>query len=64
MKVKSISKALAAGFSAGVGAAGVYLQAHSFQVTTEHVAGALGAFVVAGVIAGVATYRAPANAAS
>lgn len=60
--MKRVSKAIAAGVSAGIGAAGVYLQAHSFQVTTEHVAGAAGAFVVAGVIAGVATYQAPANA--
>lgn len=56
-----ISKAIAAAVSAGAGAAAVYLQAHSFSITVEHVAGAAGAFVVAGIVAGVATYRAPAN---
>ena len=62
--MKKVSKAVAAGVSAGLAAAGVYLQANSFQLTTEHVAGALGAFVVAGVTVAATTYFAPANTAA
>lgn len=61
--MKRISKAIAAAVSAGVAAAGVYLQAASFHITTEVIAGAAGAFVVAAVVTGVATYSAPANTA-
>ncbi len=59
--MKRISKAIAAGVSAGVAAAFVYLQSHSFNLTSETIGGAVGAFAATAVVAGVATYRAPAN---
>ncbi len=59
--MKRVSKAIAAGASAGIGAAFVYLQSHSFSLAAEHIAGAAGAFVTVGVTAAIVTYRAPAN---
>ncbi len=59
--MKRVSKALAAGASAGVAAAGVYLQAKAFQLDAESVGGAAGAFVAAAVTVGLTTYFAPAN---
>ncbi len=61
MNLKRISKAIAAGVSAGLGAAFVYVQSHSFKIDTETLAGALGAFAAVGFSAAVVTYRAPAN---
>ena len=59
--MKRVSKAVAAGVSAGVAAAGVYLQARSFQLDAESIGGAVGAFFATGVTVGLTTYFAPAN---
>lgn len=55
MKIK---KALVAGAGAGIGAAMVYLQSHSFKLDAETVGGAAVAFIVAGAPVGWATWRA------
>jgi hypothetical protein len=53
-----VRKALVAGAGAGLGAAIVYLQANSFQLTGPNLVAAVAAFIAAGIPVGWATWAA------
>lgn len=52
-----VRKALVAGAGAGLGAAIVYLQANSFQLTGSNLIAAVAAFFAAGIPVGYATWQ-------